>query len=617
MKVKTTVNNLLTKHGNEPSQLLQILNGIQAQYHHIPQTAIDLLAPKLSVSPAHVISLIEFYNFLSLTPLGDYTILISDSITDQMLGNRAIIKQLCEQLGVELGKPREDGRVTVNTTSCTGMCDQGPAGLINGFPLTSLDGQRVTEIVNLIEAATPITEWPEYLFKVDTNVQQRGMLLESDYTMGEATRATFKRGCTKTLDELTISELRGRGGAGFKTAMKWHFCHESYTTADVDGDLGLVCDTNREELVNDCDRIVICNADEGEPGTFKDRLLLTTHAHQLIEGMTVCAAIVGACQGFIYLRGEYYYLLDALEQVLADRRQQNLLGKSIIGENFHFDIEIHVGAGAYICGEESALIESLEGNRGIPHNRPPFPVTNGYRNKPTVINNVETYINTAAIADKGGNWFAAHGTKQSTGSKLLSISGDCTRPGIYEFEYGIGVSEVLDRCGADLELLGVQVGGPSGSFITAEEFDRKIAFEDLATGGSFIIFNSSRNLFDIVQNFTQFFSHESCGFCTPCRVGTTLLTRQFDKIHAGHGSAADLIELEEIGKIVQAASHCGLGQTAANPILTTLERLPNLYQMQIKQVGFEPGFDLDGSLETARRLTQRDDAAAHLKQREP
>lgn len=204
MKVKTTVNNLLTKHGDETTQLLQILNGIQEQYHHIPQTAIDLLAPKLSVSPAHIISLIEFYNFLSLTPLGDYTILISDSITDQMLGNRGIIKQLCVQLGVELGKPREDGRVSVNTTSCTGMCDQGPAGLVNGFPLTSLDSQRIAEIVPLIEAATPITEWPEHLFTVDTNVQQRGMLLESDYTQGEAIRATFKRGRAKTLDELTI-----------------------------------------------------------------------------------------------------------------------------------------------------------------------------------------------------------------------------------------------------------------------------------------------------------------------------------------------------------------------------------------------------------------------------
>jgi [NiFe] hydrogenase diaphorase moiety large subunit len=617
MNIETVVNKSIQQHGADSVQLLQILNDLQAQLHHIPEHAINLIASALNISPAHVVSLIEFYSFLSLTPRGDYEILISDSITDQMLGNREIIDQLCNQLNVQLGTTRADGRVSVNTTSCSGMCDQGPAGLINGITVTRLNSGRVEEIVKLIEHATPLAEWPGYLFEVDDNIQQRGLLLENEYMAGAALRATFQRGRVKTLDELTSSALRGRGGAGFKTAMKWHFCHESYTTGDSTGDLGLVCDSNSSNVAADCDRFVVCNADEGEPGTFKDRLLLTTHAHQLIEGMTVCAAIIGSCQGYIYLRGEYRYLLDSLEAALAERRQQNLLGHSILGEQFHFDIEIRLGAGAYICGEESALIESLEGNRGIPRNRPPFPVTNGYLNRPTVVNNVETFVCAAAIAERGGAWFAQHGTDKSTGSKLLSISGDCSRPGIYEFNFGIKVQEILDRCGAELDLLGVQVGGPSGTFITADEFERKIAFEDLATGGSFIIFNRSRNLFDIVQNFTHFFSHESCGFCTPCRVGTTLLTRQFDKIHAGHGSSADLIELEEIGRIIKAASHCGLGQTAANPILTTLERLPNLYQIQLRQTGFEPGFDLDGSLATARRLTARDDAAAHLQQIEP
>jgi len=616
MKIEAVVNKLVEEHGAEQVQLLQILNGLQAHFHHIPESAINLVAERLNISPAHLVSLIEFYSFLSVTPRGHYDILISDSITDRMLGNRAIIDQLCNQLGVELGIARPDGRVTVDTTSCTGMCDQGPAGLINGLTITRLDSRRVDDIVKLIEDSIPLEQWPSELFKVDDNVRQHGLLLENSYTMGDAIRATFERGRAKILDELTNSALRGRGGAGFKTAMKWHFCHESYTTGDSAGDRGLVCDISSNNIAADCDRIVVCNADEGEPGTFKDRLLLTSHAHQLIEGMTICAAIIGACQGYIYLRGEYRYLLDALEQILQERRDKNLLGNTILGEQFHFDIEIRLGAGAYICGEESALIESLEGKRGIPRNRPPFPVTNGYLNKPTVVNNVETFVAAAAIADKGGHWFKQHGTEQSTGSKLLSICGDCARPGIYEFNFGTSVNEILDRCGADLDLLGVQVGGPSGTFITSDEFERKIAFEDLATGGSFIIFNNSRNLFDIVQNFTHFFSHESCGFCTPCRVGTTLLTRQFDKIHAGHGSAADLVELEEIGKIIRAASHCGLGQTAANPILTTLERLPNLYQIQLKQAGFEPGFDLDSSLDTARRLTERDDAGAHLNQRE-
>ena len=505
MNIEKVVNGLVKEHGAEPVQLLQILNGLQAHFHHVPESAINLVAEQLSISPAHVVSLIEFYSFLSLTPRGDYEILISDSITDQMIGSRAIIDQLCNQLGVELGTLREDGRVSVDTTSCTGMCDQGPAGLINGLTVTRLDSDRIDEIVKLIEGSIPLVKWPDDLFEVDDNIQQRGLLLENVYALGDAIRATFERGRVKTLDELTNSALRGRGGAGFKTAMKWHFCHESYTTGDSEGDLGLVCDSNSNNVAADCDRFVVCNADEGEPGTFKDRLLLTTHAHQLIEGMTVCAAIIGACQGYIYLRGEYRYLLDSLEAVLEERRHQNLLGSSILGEQFHFDIEIRLGAGAYICGEESALIESLEGNRGIPRNRPPFPVTNGYLNKPTVVNNVETFVCAAAIADKGGNWFSQYGTEQSTGTKLLSISGDCARPGIYEFAFGISVYEILDRCGADLELLGVQVGGPSGTFITTDEFERKIAFEDLATGGSFIIFNSTRNLFDIVQNFTHFF----------------------------------------------------------------------------------------------------------------
>ena len=626
-RIAQIVDEVLNHHEHSPLQLLQILNDIEARYHHIPEAAIALIARALSIPRTDIIALIEFYSFLNLTPRGDYLILISDSITDRMLGNRAIIELFCEELGIISGEVRSDGRVSIDTTSCTGLCEQGPAALINGYAVPNLSTERVMEITALINHSIPLEQWPPQLFQVDQNIRQRDIVLNytqesGEYSAGRALRETFRRGLQQTLDELTTSELRGRGGAGFNLSMKWHFCHDSYTTADERGhrrddhdDRGVVCDVN-SNVTGDCDRIVVCNADEGEPGTFKDRLLLTTHAHQLVEGMTICAAIIGACRGFIYLRGEYRYLYDTLQQILNERREQKLLGSSILGENFNFDIEIHLGAGAYICGEESALIESLEGHRGIPRNRPPFPVTQGYLDKPTVVNNVESFINATMIADRGGEWFTKYGTEQSRGTKLLSISGDCSHPGIYEYPFGITIHEVLDRCGADLELLGVQVGGPSGTFIISDEFERKVAFEDLATGGSLIIFNSSRNLFDIVQNFTHFFCHESCGFCTPCRVGTTLLKREFDKIHSGHGSPADLVELEEIGRIIKFSSHCGLGQSAANPVLTTLERLPNLYQMQLQHMGFEPGFDLDGSLDTARGLTHRDDAAAHLGQQE-
>jgi [NiFe] hydrogenase diaphorase moiety large subunit len=219
----------------------------------------------------------------------------------------------------------------------------------------------------------------------------------------------------------------------------------------------------------------------------------------------------------------------------------------------------------------------------------------------------------ASIAVNGGDWFASVGTEKSKGTKILSICGDCSRPGIYEYPFGTSIQSVLNDCGAS-DVLGIQIGGPSGTFISNKEFDRQLAFEDLATGGSFIVFNNSRNILDIVNNFTHFFAHESCGFCTPCRVGTSLLKKQLDKIIEGHGSAGDVAALEELCQLIKNHSHCGLGQTAANPVLTTLERYPELYQSQLKKISYEPGFDLDGALETARRLAKRNDAGAHLAQ---
>jgi [NiFe] hydrogenase diaphorase moiety large subunit len=329
--------------------------------------------------------------------------------------------------------------------------------------------------------------------------------------------------------------------------------------------------------------------------------------------MTICAAIIGATQGFLYLRGEYLFLYDKLQTILDERRQAGLLGNNIMGQGLDFDIEIHLGAGAYICGEESALIESLEGNPGIPRNRPPYPVTHGYLGKPTVVNNVETFLAAAAIAVRGGEWFANVGTEKSKGTKILSISGDCLHPGIYEYPFGTTILSIVKDCGAS-DVMGIQVGGPSGTFVSNREFDRKMAFEDLATGGSFIIFNNSRNILDIVNNFTHFFAHESCGFCTPCRVGTSLLKKQLDKIIEGYGSAGDVVALVELCQLIKSHSHCGLGQTATNPVLTTLERYPELYQSRLKEISYEPGFDLDGALETARRLARRNDAGAHLAQ---
>ena len=586
----------------QPTRLLHLLREIQARYHHIPSAAIERLAELLTISRTHIIGVIEFYSFFHLTPRGHYELLVSDSITDHMLGKIPLLDYLSTKLEVAVGEVRNDGLVSLDNTSCTGMCDQGPAGLINGHALTHLSYARIDQLSDLINLQIPLDKWPTELFLVEDNIQKTDLLLNNPIQIGAALIAMFNRGTQETLAEINLSELRGRGGAGYKTALKWQLCSEHRHPHN-----DWVGDTPKQI------RYVVCNADEGEPGTFKDRVLLNSYAHQVLEGMTLCAAIIGAEQGFLYLRGEYLFLYEKLQNILKERREAGLLAQNILNKGLNFDIEICLGAGAYICGEESALIESLEGKMGIPRNRPPYPVTQGYLGKPTVVNNVETFLAAASISVHGGEWFAAIGTEKSKGTKLLSICGDCERPGIYEYPFGTTVQTILNDCGAS-DVLGIQIGGPSGIFISNHEFERQLGFEDLATGGSFIIFNKHRNILDIVNNFTHFFAHESCGFCTPCRVGTSLLKNQLTKIIEGHGSAGDVVALEEICQIIKKQSHCGLGQTAANPVLTTLSRYPEIYHQLLKKISYEPGFDLDGALDTARRLAQRNDPSAHLAQ---
>ncbi len=601
--MKQFIQDLAEKNHYQATHLMRILREVQTHYHYIPEEAIEQLGELLNIPRTQIIGVVEFYSFFHLTPRGQYELLISDSITDHMLGKQSLMGYLSEKLNVAVGEVRHDGVVSLDNTSCTGMCDQGPAGLVNGYALTRLDRPRIDQITDLVNQQKPLDQWPCELFQVEDNIIAPGLLLSQALSQGSALQSAFKRGLKETLTEIDKSGLRGRGGAGYNTAWKWHLCYEGPEEDSF-------CDvaTHKQQQ-----RYVVCNADEGEPGTFKDRVLLNSYAHQVFEGMTLCAAIIGAQQGFLYLRGEYLHLYEKLQNVLDERRKAGLLGNNILKEGLNFDIEICLGAGAYICGEESALIESLEGKMGIPRNRPPYPVTQGYLGKPTVVNNVETFMAAASISVQGGDWFANVGTEKSKGTKILSICGDCSRPGIYEYPFGTSIQSVLYDCGAS-DVLGIQIGGPSGTFISNKEFDRKLAFEDLATGGSFIVFNNNRNILDIVNNFTHFFAHESCGFCTPCRVGTALLQKQLDKIINGHGSAGDVAALEELCQLIKTHSHCGLGQTAANPILSTLQRYPELYESRLKEISYEPGFDLDGALETARRLAKRNDAGAHLAQ---
>jgi [NiFe] hydrogenase diaphorase moiety large subunit len=570
-----------------PPHLLHILHARQQQYLHISPDATACIAKELGLPVSQVEAVVEFYSFFYRTPRGRYAILFSNCTS---CGDARLMHLLGQQLGVALGVTRADGQVSLDQTSCIGMCDHGASLLINGVPITGLDETRIARIAGLIEAETPLADWPSEWFFVDDHIRAGGLLLDADAAAGSALRQALAADAVTTLAEITRSGLRGRGGAGFGTGAKWQLCREAAGAAHY----------------------VVCNADEGEPGTFKDRILLNSYADALFDGMTVCASVVGAKQGFLYLRGEYRYLLPQLQADLSRRRSQKLLGEEILGKTgFAFDIEIVVGAGAYICGEESALIESLEGHRGIPRNRPPYPVVSGYLGQPTVVNNVETFVAAAGIALQGANWFRSVGTAQSPGSKLLSVSGDCSRPGVYEYPFGVTVQQVLDDCGAS-DVQAVQAGGPAGSLIGPAEFDRRLCFEDLPTGGSFMVYGNTRDLLAVVVNFAHFFAHESCGFCTPCRVGTTLLSNGLDKIAAGRGTRYDLDEMKRMGTLVKRRSHCGLGQSAANPILDGLQRFPHLFEQRLLNREYEPHFNLDAALEDARRITGRADADAHL-----
>ncbi|MCC9000830.1 MAG: NAD(P)H-dependent oxidoreductase subunit E [Candidatus Contendobacter sp.] len=585
-----TIHDIVQRHGRKATRLLQILREMQDSLTWLSPAAVQCVADELGISSDKVRNVAEFYSFLYTEPRGYYDILFSDNITDRMLGNRQLLHYLCDRLGVAINTTRADGLISVGATSCTGMCDQGPAALVNGYALTHLDEPRLDRIVDLVNSQTPLVEWPREFFEVVSNIRRADILLGRHFADGAALRAVLGRGPEAILEEMVKSGLRGQGGAGFKSAAKWISCR------NAPGDV----------------KYVVCNADEGEPGTFKDRVLMQDFADLVFEGMTLCGRVIGARQGFVYLRGEYRYMVDALKATLRRRREVGLLGEAILGDSsFCFDIDIHMGAGAYVCGEESALIESLEGKHGVPRIRPPFPTTHGYLNKPTVVNNVETFAAAAKIAVEGGDWFASRGTAESKGTKLLSLSGDCERPGIYEYPFGVTVRRVLEDCGAR-NAQGIQMAGPAGHMISAKQFDRRICFEDLATGGSFMVFDQSRNILDGIRNFAHFFVHESCGFCTPCRVGTSLMRDLVDKVHTGHGARYDLDEMRKLGRIMQVACHCGLGQTAPNPVLDSLDEFPEAYERVLRSTAFEPAFNLNATLDDARRLTGRSDPGAYL-----
>ncbi len=545
-KVKTDICDLKKKYGDDRSALLPILHELQNKYNYLSDVIMQETAHSLDIHPVEVEGVVSFYSFFRTNKKqGKYVIRLCQTISCDLAGKENVARQLENELGIKFGETTEDRMFTLEYTNCMGMCDKGPAMMVNDRLFARVTPDKVSRIIADCRNNFIKTNFPDI---VPSNIVKAGPILENDADKNAGLKKALKMKRPDIISEIKESGLKGRGGAGFPTSVKWQLAAAAKSDK----------------------KYVVCNADEGEPGTFKDRYLLYQHTDKLLDGMTIAAYVLGAKKGYIYLRGEYMYLKNMLLDKIEKRKEENLLGEDILGKGIEFDIELRMGAGAYVCGEETALIESLEGNRGEARNRPPFPTDVGLQNHPTTVNNVETFIDSALICAQGADWFKEHGTDQSTGTKLFSVSGDCEDPGIYELPYGITIRDMLSEVGGE-EAKAVQVGGAGGQCIPAKQFDRKISYEDVPSGGSIIVFGPDRDMLKVAKNFMEFFVEESCGQCTPCREGNPKLLEGIEMLEEGRCSSSYLDELIKLGETMQVSSKCGLGQSSPNAFLSIVE----------------------------------------------
>ncbi len=538
----------VAQYGANRSSLIPVMEEVQRKYGHISEYVMQVVADILDIHPVEVDSVVSFYSFLGHRSKGRFIVRLCRTISCEIQEKERVAQQLENDLGIRFGETTANGHFTLEWANCLGMCDQGPALLVNERIYTQVTPESVHDILEECRSTFGV---------YGPNVQTMMNVQDTDTSEMTFTGVDGHEGLDKAMKmkpegiigAIDESGLKGRGGAGFPTSLKWKLAAE----------------------MEDEQKFVICNADEGEPGTFKDRVILSDFPDLMFEGMTISGRAIGADKGIVYLRGEYMYLRASLEEKLEKRRQDGLLGSNVSGINgFDFDIEIRMGAGAYVCGEETALIESLEGHRGEPRNRPPFPVNTGFMGHPTIVNNVETFAWVPCILVKGSSWFRKIGTEKSTGLKLFSVSGDCEKQGVFELPMGISIHDLLEEVGGE-GAKAVQVGGASGHCIPASQFDRAIAFEDVATGGSIIVFGPGRDMLAVAKNFMEFFLDESCGQCTPCREGNLRLFEGIEMLEEGKCSMKYLKDLCQLGESMQVACKCGLGQASPCAFLSIID----------------------------------------------
>jgi NADH-quinone oxidoreductase subunit F len=540
------------------SGLLPALHAAQKLYGWISEPVAIEIARSLRVPLADVHGVIEFYSLFYNEPVGKRILRVCTDQACALKDADGVLHHLCSHHGLEPGQTSHDLSLTIEASPCLGLCEQAPAALVNEEAETNIDLKRSS-----YELGRPKSIVGGSIRLLTANCGNGTTSLAGYGNYSALVKALSMRP-EDVVHEIKASGLVGRGGAAFPTGIKWE------GAANVDG----------------TEKYVICNADESEPGTFKDRILLLDDPHRTIEGMLIAGYAIGARKGYLYIRAEYPYILPVLENALKEAREANLLGKNILGSGYSFDIEIRVGAGAYICGEETALFESIEGKRGFPRVKPPFPTTHGVFGKPTVINNVETLCNVPLIILQGAEEYRKIGTEKSPGPKLFCVSGDVALPGLYEVPFGVMLRELLEMAGGvagDKDLQAVLFGGAAGAFATSAHLDVKMTFEDLRAAGLplgsgvVMVFHETRDMRDVMKRLGHFFAHESCGKCYPCQMGTQRQMEILDRIAAGKVLEGDLIRLQDVGWTMTDASLCGLGQTAASAVLSAIKLWPEKF----------------------------------------
>jgi NADH-quinone oxidoreductase subunit F len=548
--------------------LLPALHAAQQIHGWIPEAVAAEVARALAVPLADVYGVIDFYEMFNRQPVGRTVVRVCSAPVCALAGATAVADALCRHLQIEAGEVSSDGAFTVEHAPCLGLCDQAPALLVGETALGNADAEQAAALC-APSGARVVSFVGGNIRSLTNNCGQSHPTSLADY-QARGGYAGLKKALMMTpqdvLAEVKAAGLVGRGGAAFPTGLKWE------GAAAAPGQ----------------PKYIVCNADESEPGTFKDRILMEDDPHRTIEGMIIAAYAVGASRGYIYVRGEYPHAFKTMSEAVTEARQSGALGGNIFAAGSAFDIELRLGAGAYICGEETALLESIEGKRGLPRIKPPFPTTHGLFGKPTVINNVETFCNLPLILEHGAAAYRKIGTDRSPGPKLFCVSGQIRRPGLYEVPFGVTLRHLLfDLAGGLLQgrkLQAVLMGGAAGAFAVEKDLDVILSFENLSAAGlplgsgAVMVFDDSADMSDVLKRLAHFFADESCGKCYPCQLGARRQYEILERAAAGGALAGDRERLTDVGSTMIDASLCGLGQTAPTAILSAMKLWPERFK---------------------------------------